>query len=112
MQTMESMYLLWRVTGDSVWREHGWQMWEAIEAKTKTASGFTSVYGVDSPSPSHSDSQPSYFLAETVKYAYLLALDPTEDPWADGTWVFNTEAHPLPVFQWSAWEKEQFKVPT
>ena len=36
---------------------------------------------------------PSYFLAETFKYLYLLfAPDETIDL---GTVVFNTEAHPL-----------------
>ncbi|KAH7107963.1 seven-hairpin glycosidase [Auriculariales sp. MPI-PUGE-AT-0066] len=109
-ETMESQYIMWRVTGDPRWRENGWKMWQAIEAKTKTDSGFSSVWGVDSSNPTHMNSQPSYFLAETVKYAYLICIDPSEDPWSKG-WVFNTEAHPLPVFQWSPWEKDYFKVP-
>ena len=43
----------------------------------------------------HDDVQQSFFLAETLKYLYLIFSD-------DGTmdleqWVLNTEAHPLPV---------------
>ncbi|KZV97787.1 seven-hairpin glycosidase [Exidia glandulosa HHB12029] len=109
-ETMESMYVMWRVTGDKKWREHGWQMWEAIEAKTRTESGFSSVTGVESVNPQKTDSQPSYFLAETVKYAYMLSLDPADDPWPSSQWIFNTEAHPLPVFKWKEWEHQNFGI--
>jgi len=47
--------------------------------------------------------------AETLKYYYLLFLD--EDPWPLDKVVFNTEAHPLPVFKWSDEEVLWFKVP-
>ena len=50
----------------------------------------------------------SYFLAETLKYLYLLFLD--EDPVPLDKWVFNTEAHPLPVFEWSAQEREAYGI--
>lgn len=52
--------------------------------------------------------EPSYFLAETVKYAYLIALD--EDPWPADTYILNTEAHPLPVFTWGNKERQWFGV--
>lgn len=26
-------------------------------------------------------------------------------------YVFNTEAHPLPIFEWSAKERTQYKIP-
>ena len=35
----------------------------------------------------------SFFLAETLKYLYLLFSPPDMLPLTD--WVFNTEAHPL-----------------
>jgi len=40
----------------------------------------------------------TYFLSETIKYAYLLVTD--EDPWPADEFMFNTEAHPLPIFTW------------
>lgn len=46
----------------------------------------------------------SYFLAETLKYLYLLFLD--DDILPLDKWVFNTEAHPFPVFAWAETEKE------
>ena len=48
-------------------------------------------------------------IAETLKYYYLLFLD--EDPWPLDEIVFNTEAHPLPVFKWSDEDVLWFKVP-
>jgi len=47
-------------------------------------------------------------LAETLKYLYLLFLE--EDLVPLDKWVFNTEAHPLPVFEWTEEEKEAFGI--
>jgi hypothetical protein len=33
-----------------------------------------------------------------------------EDPIPLDKWVFNTEAHPLPVFEWTSREKELFSI--
>ena len=45
----------------------------------------------------------SYALAETWKYLYLMFLD--YDPLPMDKFVFNTEAHPFPIFEWSLKEK-------
>ena len=42
-QTIESLYLLWRTTGEHRWREYAWRIFEAIEKHTKTGSGYASV---------------------------------------------------------------------
>ena len=42
------------------------------------------------------DRMESFFLAETLKYLYLLQ-DPDSEISLD-TYVFNTEAHPLKIF--------------
>jgi len=107
-ETLESLFVLWRTTRDVKWREHGWAIWESIENKTRTPSGYASVQGVDQSDPVKIDSMPSYFLAETIKYAYLLAID--EDPWPVDKFVFNTEAHPLPIFKWRDWEKKKYGI--
>lgn len=44
-----------------------------------------------------------------LKYLYLLFLEDDKIPL--DKWVFNTEAHPLPVFEWTSWEKEQYGIP-
>ena len=33
---------MWRTTGDPIWRERGWTVFEAIERETKTPSGYAS----------------------------------------------------------------------
>lgn len=44
-----------------------------------------------------SDLMESFFLAETLKYLYLLFADDQTILPLD-KWVFNTEAHPLPIY--------------
>ena len=46
-------------------------------------------------SANQDDVQQSFFLAETLKYLYLLFSD--DDLIDLKEWVFNTEAHPLPI---------------
>lgn len=45
----------------------------------------------------HDDLQQSFFMAETLKYLYLLFSPEGTLPIDE--WVFNTEAHPLRVWK-------------
>ncbi|KAI0046482.1 glycoside hydrolase family 47 protein [Auriscalpium vulgare] len=107
-ETIESMYMLWRMSGNERWREHGLRMFVAIERETKTAAGYSTVWSVGVSPASRKDSMPSFFLAETLKYLYLLFTD--EELLPLDKWVFNTEAHPLPVFHWNEAEKAAFNI--
>lgn len=51
----------------------------------------------DPESPSPRDKMESFFLGETLKYLYLLFSD-QPDLLSLDAFVFNTEAHPLPVW--------------
>ncbi|KAF8623208.1 hypothetical protein AX15_006446 [Amanita polypyramis BW_CC] len=105
-ETVESLYILWRVTGDFQWRAKGWEIFKAIKRETMTASGFANLRSVErSPAPKE-DSMPSYFLAETLKYLYLMFKE--EDLVPLDRYVFNTEAHPLPIFTWTEEERALF----
>ncbi|KAI9460740.1 seven-hairpin glycosidase [Russula earlei] len=108
-ETVESFYLLWRTTGDVMWRERGWTVFKALVNATRVEDGgFASIgnaYLVGSPKL---DQMPSWFLAETLKYLFLLFTD--DDLVPLDQWVFNTEAHPLPVLQWSEWELERYGI--
>ncbi|KAG7093987.1 hypothetical protein E1B28_007617 [Marasmius oreades] len=106
-ETIESFYILWRTTGDERWRDRGWAIFEAIERHAKTEYGYASVLAVDK-TPVLKDEMPSYFLAETLKYLYLLFTDEEIIPL--DKWVFNTEAHPLPIFEWTDEEKEVYGI--
>ncbi|KAH9921692.1 seven-hairpin glycosidase [Epithele typhae] len=95
-ETIESLYIMWRVTGDPVWRERGWAIYEAIEEQCRTPVGYASLETVATNPGKKIDDQPSYFLAETLKYLYLLFVN--DDPVPLDKFVFNTEAHPFPIF--------------
>ncbi|EIW86899.1 glycoside hydrolase family 47 protein [Coniophora puteana RWD-64-598 SS2] len=108
-ETVESFYILWRTTGDESWREKGWELFQAINKHARTEYGFASVNDVTDKTAPKLNEMPSYFLAETLKYLYLLFTDEEIIPLDE--WVFNTEAHPLPVFKWHGWEKTAYSIP-
>lgn len=60
------------------------------------------------PSRGIGDGNYSCFFAETLKYLYLTFLE--HDPWPLDKFVFNTEAHPLPIFEWSVSEKQRLGI--
>ncbi|TDL23978.1 seven-hairpin glycosidase [Rickenella mellea] len=108
-ETLESIYIMWRTTGEKKWRERGWQIFEALEAEAKTTNGYATLFSVMQSPAILQDSMPSFFLAETLKYLYLMFSETDLVPL--DRFVFNTEAHPLPVFRWTDWEKRKFGVP-
>ncbi|KAF7309441.1 alpha-1,2-Mannosidase [Mycena indigotica] len=108
-EAIESFYLLWRTTGDEAWRERGWAVFQAIEKHARLERGYASVSQVDAVPAKHMDEMPSYFLAETLKYLYLMFIEQEIIPL--DKWVLNTEAHPLPIFQWDQKERKKFNIP-
>ncbi|KAF2725627.1 glycoside hydrolase family 47 protein [Polychaeton citri CBS 116435] len=98
-ETVESLFYMWRVTGDEKYREWGWEMFRAFAQYTavEDGTGYTSINDVMQIPPPTRDNMESFWLAETLKYLYLL-FSPTDIlPLTDV--VFNTEAHPFPRFQ-------------
>ncbi|KYN33063.1 Mannosyl-oligosaccharide alpha-1,2-mannosidase isoform B [Trachymyrmex septentrionalis] len=94
-ETFESYFVMWRLTKDPKYREWGWEAVQALEKHCRVPGGFTglnNVYLVDS---AKDDVQQSYFFAETLKYLYLLFSD--DDLISLDDWVFNSEAHVLPI---------------
>jgi mannosyl-oligosaccharide alpha-1,2-mannosidase len=46
-ETVESFYILWRTTGDVVWRERGWSVFKALLNETRVEDGgFASIRNV------------------------------------------------------------------
>jgi len=109
-ETVESIYLLWRTTGDEKWRHRGWTIFESIERNARTEFGYASVTDVRPANTTLINEMPSFFLAETLKYLYLLFTDEEIVPL--DKWVFNTEAHPLPIFNWTRVERQAYHIPT
>jgi len=107
-ETIESLFLLWKTTGEEKWRERGWEIFQSIEEHSKTEYGYTNIKSVDYAPFKKDDDMPSWFLAETLKYFYLLFDD--SDSISLDKWVLNTEAHPLPKFTWTEWEKKAYNI--
>lgn len=90
-EIVESAYTLYRITKDPRYLEMGRTFFESLVKYCRTPRGYTTLKSV--VTKEKGDLMPSYFLAETLKYLYLLfAPDATID--LDRV-VFNTEAHPL-----------------
>jgi len=66
----ESLYYLHRATNDSEWLHMGRDMVTSLLASTKVPCGHAAIKDVRTHA--RSDNMNSYFLAETVKYLYLL----------------------------------------
>ncbi|CAI7633309.1 unnamed protein product [Penicillium bialowiezense] len=128
-ETIESLLYMYRITGDEIYRQWGWEIFKSFVRHTavvekKSASrlptstskepvfrikGFTSLGNADVVPPYKRDNMESYWMAETLKYFYLLFSDRDFIPLEDH--VFNTEAHPFPRFKPSGelktgWERK------
>ena len=68
---------MYRVTGDDYWRDKGWKMFTAIHKYTRADYGNSAIHDVTDPSPFGLDEMESFWLAETLKYFYLLFSDPS-----------------------------------
>uniref|UniRef100_A0A915MLA4 alpha-1,2-Mannosidase n=1 Tax=Meloidogyne javanica TaxID=6303 RepID=A0A915MLA4_MELJA len=99
-EAFEAWFYLHRITGDSIYKEWGWNAFKAIEQYAKVESGgYSSVQNVKRVPVHLKDMMESFFLGESLKYLYLLFADDQQnnpDIPLD-KWIFNTEAHPLPV---------------
>jgi mannosidase alpha-like ER degradation enhancer 2 len=90
-EIIESAWYLYRYTKDPKYVDMGRVFFEGIRAHCRTDAGDTVLKSV--VTKEKGDLMPSYFLAETLKYLYLLFSD---EPALDlSKVVFNTEAHSL-----------------
>ncbi|KAK0487864.1 glycoside hydrolase [Armillaria novae-zelandiae] len=97
-QTAESLFIAWRLTHDSRYRKYAWDIFIAIQKYCRLKNGgYATVRDVDTVPVSLEDKQETFFMSATLKYLYLTFTDDDVLPLKD--YVFNTEAHPLPVFK-------------
>ncbi|KAK5050785.1 hypothetical protein LTR84_003344 [Exophiala bonariae] len=105
-ETVESLFYMWRITKNPKYRQWGWEMFEAFREHTKVVdevhgkvyaySSLDTVMENPVKERKRRDNMESFWLAETLKYFYLLFSE--DDFFPLDKVVFNTEAHPLPVF--------------
>ncbi|KAK0753904.1 glycoside hydrolase [Schizothecium vesticola] len=79
-EAVESLFVMWRVTGEREWVERAWRMWEGVVKAAGAGEGFAMV-------------EDSFWIAETLKYFYLIFSEPELISLDD--YVLNTEAHPF-----------------
>jgi len=114
-EVIESLFYLWRFTHDELYRDKAWQIFQSIVTHCRVPTGGYSglrnvltLKGEDalqydkmsqvSGDAKYTNNMESFWIAETLKYLYLLY---SEDELMDlQKVVFNTEAHPFPIW-WS-----------
>ncbi|KAF7194685.1 Mannosyl-oligosaccharide 1,2-alpha-mannosidase [Pseudocercospora fuligena] len=98
-ETVESLFLMWRITEDQLYRKWGLEIFDAFRKHSivELAGGYTSLDNVNAIPAPRRDNMESFWLAETLKYLYLL-FSPVDYLPLDKV-VFNTEAHVLPKIE-------------
>ncbi|KAJ4989699.1 glycoside hydrolase family 47 protein [Stagonosporopsis vannaccii] len=112
-EAIESVFYMYRITGERRYQDVAWSMFEAIEKRTRTSIANAAIRdvtqrvepkeaselrrGVGARSEESelelSDSMESFWTAETLKYFYLIFSEPGLISLDE--WVLNTEAHPF-----------------
>lgn len=69
-ETVESLFIAFRLTGDKRYRDHGWNIFQAIEKHCKIpGGGYATIINVDEVPVRHEDKMEAFFL---VGFCYLL----------------------------------------
>jgi mannosyl-oligosaccharide alpha-1,2-mannosidase len=112
-EVAESLFVLHRLTRRPRYREWGWQLLGAFDRHCRLpGGGYSGVKDVagsrgaaddvdgggdgDDVRVAHDGRMESFWLAETLKYLWLLFADEAALPLDE--YVLNTEAHPLRIF--------------
>jgi mannosidase alpha-like ER degradation enhancer 2 len=90
-EIIESAYYLYYLTHDERYLEMGRTFFDSIKRYCKTGAGYAGLRDVRTKEKDNK--MQSFFLAETLKYLYLL-FAPRETLDLEKS-VFNTEAHPI-----------------
>lgn len=92
-ETIESMFISYRVTGHEEYPEAAWKMFETIQKATETEDGIAAIADVTADNLQHTKFSESYWLSQTLKYFYLLFSAP--ETISLDEYVFNTGGHPF-----------------
>lgn len=99
----ESLFYGYRITKNEKYRDWAWEAFMAMNSTCYTTNGYVGSLDVTVKRPDTEqgivdaglDGMESFFLAETLKYAYLIFQEDSLVSLDD--WVFNTEGHPLRI---------------
>lgn len=90
-EIIESAFYLYILTGDTAYQQMGLTFFNSLKQYCRTDAGYAELKDV--VTKEKEDMMESFFLAETLKYLYLLFAPPSA--FDLNAAVFNTEAHPM-----------------
>lgn len=90
-EVIESVFYMWRYSHDEKYREFGRTMLDNIDKHLYNPVAYHTMNELGEPT----DRMETFFLAETLKYLYLLFCQ--DDIVSLNDYVFNTEAHPISI---------------
>jgi len=93
--------MMYRITGEQKYQDAAWDMFTAIVQASETELANAALSDITyTHEQMHKegisiqmDSMESFWMAETLKYFYLIFSEP--DVVSLDQWMFNTEAHPF-----------------
>ncbi|KAJ6440670.1 glycoside hydrolase family 47 protein [Purpureocillium lavendulum] len=96
-EAIESVFYMYRLTGRAELQDDAWDMFRAVANGTRTEYANAAVLDVTRAADAlpKEDYMESFWLAETLKYFYLVFSTP--DVISLDDFVFNTEAHPFRI---------------
>ncbi|KAI4121246.1 MAG: hypothetical protein LQ347_006915 [Umbilicaria vellea] len=75
-EAIESIFIMYRITGDPALQDAAWRMFTSIEKYTKTELANSAINDVTVEAPWKDNRMESFWLAETLKYFYLIFSEP------------------------------------
>jgi mannosyl-oligosaccharide alpha-1,2-mannosidase len=84
-EAIESVFILYRITGERRYQEVAWKMFQSIESATRTDMSYASIQDVTNPDAGKTDASESFWMGETLKYFFLIFSEP--DVWSLDDWV-------------------------
>ena len=92
-EVVESLFVLHHLTGNPVYRDWGWSIFQSMLRYCSAEFGFAQRADVSDPSKGFIAKQEHFVLAETFKYLYLLFTPAADLPLSLTTHVFSTGGH-------------------
>ncbi|KAJ5992582.1 hypothetical protein N7451_008306 [Penicillium sp. IBT 35674x] len=75
-EAIESIFVMYRITGDKSLQEAAWRIFQNIERYSKVKHGYAALNDTRNIRTAKLDVMESFWLAETLKYFYLIFSDP------------------------------------
>lgn len=100
-EAIESVFMMYRITGEQKYQDAAWDMFASIIQSSETEFANAALSDITYTREVlkkggmniQMDSMESFWMAETLKYFYLIFSEP--DIVSLDQWMFNTEAHPF-----------------